>query len=776
MKFKHSSACLIALLFVCSNNYAQKPNAYANIPSLEQVSGVWMNADTTSIEPSVRNFRAQALCNRDMSSLSWFASAPYSGGYHTGVLKVNGEVPRAQLWRWFPFEALRKTTIPSGTVTSAVRMLPDNDLVMWQIEIANTTATVQHYKVEQDLIGFVSRYNKEEWPWQYPYPTLKGKLSPRANEIVNVRNNVGLKPDAFVLAPAEISDKSGQDLTVDKFPTDAEILSADKYQVVYADKKMMVVSDHETTCFTGFSLIDKPADFIAKNSGGTASWSFDLKPNETRKIRFVMTYAASKNTVLANLNKWTGSFDATYKTVEQTWKERWQKIFKPHNDMFSGCFPVLQTNDAAAKKVYYTGPLTMLYLLNTNLPAHKRVNLTGGPRWGASVTFYWDITEWSTLWASVDPEMMKEQLTSWIQIDPSKYFGQDNYGGKGVGNGYVANYWALFQHIRSYITVTKDYAFLNKIIGGKSVLDHLTDYAYNWKKISIYGKPGCTTDEYKLADFGDDPWNLLECVPTYIHIVPSFNAGYVWMMREAADFYRHQGKAAKAKLMLAEADTMAHRVLKLYAGNGVWNSLYPDNKKVEVRHVLDFMFLGKFMNKDLPDSIRKAMVDFAYNELITDHWMRAQSVDDIAAKNSDRPDHGPLGAFDGWPPGTMDALSEMGYTDSALRFYQNVAPVTDEGCWAQAHELWGENKLNKKAKVRVPERGWNNRESSAGIELSQVVLKNFMGFYPQIDGSVLQKSPQQINFSGNLYNLLYGGKYYDLKCTKGKVSMLPQGK
>lgn len=770
MKTKSFTQLSIAFILLFNYSFSQTKNIYSNIPTLDEVSGIWMNADTTAIEPSVRNFRAQALCNRDMSSLSWFACAPYSGGYHTGVLKINSEVPRAQLWRWYPWQALRKTSTPVCYITSSVRMLPDNDLVMWQIEITNNTQTNQHYKIEQDLIGFISHYDKDEWPWVYPYPTLKGKIHERNNEIVNVRENIGLKLSEFKLAVADVSDKSGQNLTVEKFPSDSEILGSNKYHVVESNNNLLVIADNETTCFTAFALIDKPDKLISKNSGGTASWVIDLKPNETKTIRFIMSYADSKDEAVRNLDKWKSNFDTTFASVEKIWEERWQKIFTPHNDLLSGCFPVLQTNDAAAKKVYYTGPLTMLYLLNTNLPVHKRVNLTGGPRWGATVTFYWDITEWSTMWAVVDPAMMKEQLTSWIHIDPSKFFGQDNYSSHGVGNGYVANYWALFQLIRSYITITKDYEFLNEMVDGKTVMDHLTDYAYNWKRVSIYGKQGSTDDEYKLADFGDDPWNLLECVPTYIHIVPSFNAGYVWMMREAAKFYQHLGNSEKATAMNAEADEMAQRVLKLYAGNGVWNSLYPNNKKVEVRHVLDFMFIGKYMNHDLPATIRKAMVDFAYRELITDHWMRAQSLNDIAAKASDRPDHGPLGAFDGWPAGTMDALSQMGYKDSALQFYHNIEPVTYEGCWAQAHELWGENKYNKNARVRIAERGWNNRESSAGIELSQVMLKNFMGFYPQIDGNALH-STAHINFSGKLYNILYSGKYYTINCNRGEVSM-----
>ena len=108
---------------------------------------------------------------------------------------------------------------------------------------------------------------------------------------------------------------------------------------------------------------------------------------------------------------------------------------------------------------------------------------------------------------------------------------------------------------------------------------------------------------------------------------------------------------------------MAQRVLKLYAGDGVWNALYPDGKKVPIRHVLDFMYVGKYMSPDLSPAMRKDMVNFAERELITDKWMRAQSIQDIAAKASDRPDHGPLGAYDGWPPGTIDALAALGYTD-----------------------------------------------------------------------------------------------------------------
>jgi hypothetical protein len=294
----------------------------------------------------------------------------------------------------------------------------------------------------------------------------------------------------------------------------------------------------------------------------------------------------------------------------------------------------------------------------------------------------------------------------------------------------------------------------------------------NWKEISIYGQDGAEEDIYKLADFGDDEWNLLEAVPTYKHIVPSFNAAYVWMMRETAAFAERKGDIDKAETLRNESDEMMKRLLKLYAGDGVWNSLYPNGKTVEVRHSLDFMFLGRYVSKDIPADIQEEMMDFLYRELITNNWMRAQSLQDVAAEDSDRPDHGPLGAFDGWPAGTMDALTQLGFPNRALDFYHNISPVTKEGIWAQAHELWGENKNKKNARVRIAQRGWHNRESSAGIGMSQVMLKNFFGFYPDVEGNPIT-SKDKPDFTGTLYNVKFGDSYYTLESKSGQVEMTP---
>jgi len=771
MKSEIITFCIVAILVSCATD---KPvnSTSSLVPSLNELSGKWVSTDTIDMEPSIRNFQGQATVNRDLTSISWLAAAPFSGGYHTGTMRVNGKTPVCKLFKWEATQALRKTTVDKVEILSATRMVPNENTILWEITFTNNSKEKKALTVEQDQIGFISKFDNEEWQWWYPYPTLAGKTTTRTDEVENIRDHIGQNVYSKEALVTELIDgKPTQTLKNSVWPTDIEILNTNQFQSNRADN-ILTVSDTKTSTFTSFNNISHTTINETYNAGGKSIWNFELNPNESRVIRIAMAFGDQPEKVKSQVSLNQDSFNQKWKDVQTVWEHKWQEIFRPNNEILSGTFPVLESNDKELNQVYYKGPLTMLYLMHTNLPQHKKVFLTGGPRWGASITFYWDITEWSTMWAVVDPVMMKEHLSSWIKIDPSRFYGQDNFGGTGVGNGYSANYWALFQMIRSYITISGDVDFLDSIIDDKTVLQHLEHYATNWQRISIYGDEGATDDVYKLADFGDDEWNLLECVPTYKHIVPSFNAGYIWMMRETASFIDLKGENEKAEDMRSQASEMIDRLLQLYAGNGVWNSLYPNGEKIEVRHCLDFMFLGRYMPDDIPSDIKKEMMDFVYRELITDNWMRAQSLQDVAAKDSDRADHGPLGAFDGWPAGTMDALTQLGFPDMALDFYHAIAPVTDEGVWAQAHELWGENKKEKNAKVRIAKRGWHNRESSAGIAMSQVMLKNFFGFYPSMNGDILQQN--NWNFNGTLHHVKYKNEYFKLVATDGKVEMIKE--
>ncbi len=91
-------------------------------------------------------------------------------------------------------------------------------------------------------------------------------------------------------------------------------------------------------------------------------------------------------------------------------------------------------------------------------------------------------------------------------------------------------------------------------------------------------------------------------------------------------------------------------------------------KKVPVRHCHDYIMVGQALENDLPPQMKSEMNAFVERELLTKTWMRAMSLKDPAAAKSDRPDHGPLGSYDGWPPLTMDTPPKWRSTRHSLSY------------------------------------------------------------------------------------------------------------
>ena len=135
---------------------------------------------------------------------------------------------------------------------------------------------------------------------------------------------------------------------------------------------------------------------------------------------------------------------------------------------------------------------------------------------------------------------------------------------------------------------------------------------------------------------------------------------------------------------------------KLYvAGDsdgGFWACEQPDGTLVGVRHVIDFISVATTLSEDLSDLQRRQMVAFVKRELLTRHWMRALSRNDTSllhpSTNSDRKDHGPFGAYDGWLGETVEAFCAMGDYAGALALVRAMAAVYDDGPGGQSHQVF----------------------------------------------------------------------------------------
>src|SRR5260370_20179323 len=128
------------------------------------------------------------------------------------------------------------------------------------------------------------------------------------------------------------------------------------------------------------------------------------------------------------------------------------------------------------------------------------------------------------------------------------------------------------------------------------------------------------------------------------------------------------------------------------------------------------------------------MVDFVKRELLMKKWMRAQSQLDVAAAGSDRPDHGPMGAYDAWPAVTVDAMCALGCWEDAVPFLRRTQAALYEGVYAQAHEFYGPNRRQYDAPVRIAQREGCMRECTGGGAFAETIIGTLFGYAPTLGG------------------------------------------
>ena len=141
-----------------------------------------------------------------------------------------------------------------------------------------------------------------------------------------------------------------------------------------------------------------------------------------------------------------------------------------------------------------------------------------------------------------------------------QHLATDYLTGKGVGPWYAVNDMGILRCAHDYLRVTGDFAWLDKTIEGKTVLEHLVDHALYWKHLDKFG--------HGLADYGTSTtcWK-----PSALdHEVPAMNAGNVYGMRFAASLLEHRGDARAAQLRCGSKGTGgAHQSLALCGGQGL---------------------------------------------------------------------------------------------------------------------------------------------------------------------------------------------------------------
>ena len=620
----------------------------------------------------------------------------------TGSLLIDGQAPTLEQTRWFAYQVLRRASAGSLGIETAVRMPYDKRGLLFHIVLTNHGADTRTFELKINLSAATSRH--EHWGWGVPRPK-----------------------DAAA-----------------RFSVTAQ-----------GNHRLLLFIDSQDKLANCFSFEQKPDELSDQEH--IALWRLAVKPGASASINYALAVGEDDIAIEALAAEWANHFDASFDRVTPDWQERFDAMFTPNNRYFSGNLPTLVTPDEELRRMYYMSAVSLLSVLRTGFPVAPRVYVSNTPESNCTMMYFWDTREWATVFALLDPATLKNCLRSWLAKGIYNGYAEEYLTGTLLGPWYSANDYSVFILLNDYLNVTGDRAFLSEKIGGKTVLEHMDAIATHWESLV---KPGQT-----LADYGGKA-NLLECVPTYINEVASFNSANVWMMRRVAEIEEAEGNTVRAAELRAKASQLLPAVLALYEpGQGVWDALHDDGSRVQVRHVFDFATIGLTIPNDLTPKMRDEMTAFVERELLTDHWMRAQSLSDIAAAVSNRPDHGPMGAFCAWPGETAAAFCEFGEFDKALDVFHRCVGVTYEGPFSQSREL---SSREPDAMARITSRGGSPNShqtynASNGGSFAETVIRGLFGYQPDFFRSGLPADNRPHDFHGQLLNVLLDGRLVNLQ-------------
>jgi len=526
-------------------------------------------------------------------------------------------------------------------------------------------------------------------------------------------------------------------------------------------KQAIIMYEHNNYVFS----FTRPPDRLTYDGGkNNAFWNIRLKPGEKREISYVMCIGKEENNALSNSKKWVAEYSQTFSDAKLRWEDRWKDVFTPGNKSYSGYLPTFESSDRNLYELYYLSIVSFLETQQNKVYPTLDIAFGSNNEWAANQGYFWELSQFSDMYALLEPKGLKELLKICMNVDVNKGNAIDYRTGKITNHWYAVNDYALFKTIDSYVRINRDVDFLKSICNGKTVQEHLYSLATGWEK--RYNK------EYGLADYGREPWSFFETNPDYIHMVPAMNAQNVWMLRQMSDYDKFYGKGDRSESLLEKATQLSTKVKSLYVpGEGVWKVKYPDGATIVSRHSYDFLTVGMTMKEDLTPQMKNEMTRFVERELLTpSNFMRAMSLKDHAAFNSDRSDHGPVGCYIGWPALTVQAIAGFGQFEKAKNILSNFRNAFEESGMGQAIEFLvpiGSTKAINRIGARA-----GASFLLSGSDYANTIIDGLMGYEPSVNGELSPRMPDSNRyFNGRIINIRHGSTNYSFEAGKNGIKM-----
>lgn len=497
-------------------------------------------------------------------------------------------------------------------------------------------------------------------------------------------------------------------------------------------------------------------------AGHVLVYDFELTPGETRVFQYVNAVAETSREANERYDRLQSNFSEAIEQNERSHADLLKAVFTPNNSFFSGHLPELHTNDEALWNLYIAG-IRNLISARRYSPDSKYgptyITLTGHTL--PTLSFPWDTSLTGLSLALLDPLRLRQLVEVWLVQDMHQHLATDYVSGTGVGPWYAVNDMAILRCARDYLRVTGDYGWLDAKIEGTPVLEHFVEHALYWETLQH--------TERGLADYGRIE-NLLEVVSTYLHEVAGMNAGNVSSMRFVADLLDRRGDHARAGELRKKSRLLADRInhLLYVQGGGWWRCGQLDGTFNEVRHCYDFLAVTDNMADDLNPQQRAEMMEFFWQQLRSEKWMRALASGDPDATWNIRPDHSCLGAYASWPPMCAKALYKLGMAPSRIApWLRELARAGNQGPIGQAHFTEDVFPPFKGAAYKCPNDPpyINEWGCVAGGAFTDLVIDTIFGVRLTLDSIAVDSHLMEFDRTAALRGLHFQGKEYVIAST-----------
>jgi len=383
--------------------------------------------------------------------------------------------------------------------------------------------------------------------------------------------------------------------------------------------------------------------------------------------------------------------------------------------------PRLVSDNKEAEK-FYNRSLVHLILNRWDVPEFvlRPYYSTGSIRGGCVTEYLWNYGESWEMMPLYDPTAHREHIKQFLKCDMTAHFAFNPVDGKAHGPWYMVNQEKIIGLVFRHVKITGDTAFLQEVVAGQTVLEHVLKNAVVRDDVS---KP------VALVDYGPSNSHLeLRRQYTYNHVMPDLNGRRYANYLLAARLAEIAGQPAP---QLRERAAALKSLLKdrLWNPETKWFNFINGKGQPETRWTVQMFYL---LGSGVLDQETEAGLVSHLNdkEFLGQYGLHSLAKGDPAYDPADVDNGGP-GACTCFPPNISILLYRAGRPREAEDLMRRCV------WWGSRMSYWGDSSYADRIDYR---HDTPLQCTIDGVTVAQFFIFGMFGVDPQFDGTILVTS------------------------------------